>query len=329
MKRIAILILALAAFSLPAAASPSVASEDTVASPHQTVQHTRANNDSVATPAGHGTLMWVPDSLAASFRSVIDGRSKIVRDDSRIDLTEKVVVRGDTVPLIIKQKNLGRFDRGLFNFLFIPKGQWQFALTASYGEFKSDDLRLFDLLSDVDVNGNIFSIKPSISYFVRNNISVGLRLNYTRAKAGVGSLNLDVDDDMSFELSDIHYNNEEYSATITCAQYLGITRGSRLGIFNEVALSFASGNGQFVRPYGGEPKDTRTTYMEARLSFSPGICVFVMKNVSFNVSFGVFGYYLRNEKQTVNGEKLGNRFSSGANFKFNIFNINFGIGVHI
>ncbi len=54
-----------------------------------------------------------------------------------------------------------------------------------------------------------------------------------------------------------------------------------------------------------------------------------MKNVSFNVSFGVFGFYLRNEKQTVNGEPLGNRFTSGANFKFNIFNINFGIGVHI
>lgn len=69
--------------------------------------------------------------------------------------------------------------------------------------------------------------------------------------------------------------------------------------------------------------------MQARLSFSPGVCVFIMKNVSFNVSFGVFGFYLRNEKQTVNGEPLGNRFTSGANFKFNIFNINFGIGVHI
>lgn len=328
MKSLLLLLASLVGGALSALSAPKAMPADTTATPPAVAADALQPADTASSQT-HGTLMWVPDSLAAAFRSVIDGRYKIVRDDSRIDLSERVVVKGDTVPLIIKDRNLGRFDRGLFNFLFIPKGQWQFALTASYGEFKSDDLRMFDLLSDVDVSGHTFSIKPSISYFVRNNISVGLRLNYTRSKAGIGSFNLDVDEDMSFELSNIHYNNEEYSAAIVCAQYLGITRGSRLGIFNEVSLSFASGNGQFVRPYGGKPKDTRTTYMEARLAFSPGICVFVMKNVSFNVSFGVFGYYLRNEKQTVNGEKLGNRFSSGANFRFNIFNINFGIGVHI
>lgn len=276
-----------------------------------------------------GTLLWVPDSLAAQFRAVLEGRSKIVRDHSKVDLSERVIVKGDTVPVIIRQRNLGRFDRGLFNFLFIPKGQWHFGLTASYGEFSSSDLRVLDLLTDVDVSGHIFSIKPSVSYFIRNNISVGLRLNYTSAKAGLGSLNLDFSDDLSFNLSDIGYRNEEYSAAVTCAQYIGITRGSRFGIFNEVELSFASGNSDFRRPYGGEPKNTYTTYMQTRLAFSPGVCIFVMKNVSFNLSFGVFGFYLRNEKQTVNGESLGNRFTSGANFKFNIFNINFGLGVHI
>ena len=36
---------------------------------------------------------------------------------------EKVVVGKDTVDIIIPQRNFGRFDRGLFNYLFIPKGQ--------------------------------------------------------------------------------------------------------------------------------------------------------------------------------------------------------------
>lgn len=287
------------------------------------------DQDSLASGDVPGRLMWVPDSLADGFRSVIEGKSRIVRDYSKVDTKERVVVGKDTVPLIIRQRNFGRFDRGLFNFLFIPKGQWHFALTASYGEFSSSDLRALDLLTDVDVSGHIFSIKPSVSYFIRNNVSVGVRLNYTRAKAGLGSLNLDFSDDISFNLSDIAYGSEEYSAAATCAQYIGITRGSRFGIFNEVELSFASGNSDFQRPYAGELKNTHTTYMQARLAFSPGVCVFVMKNVSFNVSFGVFGFYLRNEKQTVNGEALGNRFTSGANFKFNIFNINFGLGVHI
>ena len=54
-----------------------------------------------------------------------------------------------------------------------------------------------------------------------------------------------------------------------------------------------------------------------------------MKNVSFNLSFGVFGFYLKNEKQSVDGVPEGSNVSSGANFRFNIFNLNFGIAAHI
>ena len=106
--------------------------------------------------------------------------------------------------------------------------------------------------------------------------------------------------------------------------------GSRIrGIYNEAELSFASGNSDFDRPFNGELRRTHTTNMEARLTFSPGVCVFIMENVSFNLSFGVFGFYLRNEKQLVDGEPMGNRFTSGANFRINLFNLAFGLGIHI
>lgn len=38
---------------------------------------------------------------------------------------------------------------------------------------------------------------------------------------------------------------------------------------------------------------------------------------------------MRNEKQLTNGIDEGSRFTSGANFRFNIFNINFGLMVVI
>jgi len=43
----------------------------------------------------------------------------------------------------------------------------------------------------------------------------------------------------------------------------------------------------------------------------------------------VFGINVRNERQSTNGVDEGRRFSSGANFRFNIFNINFGMAVFI
>lgn len=276
-----------------------------------------------------GKYIFVPDSLENDVIRLLMGGTKVVDDLNTTDVSELTVWRGDTVPMVLKSRNFGRYDRGLSNYLFIPKNTWQFGLTASYGEFDTKDMELFSMLTDIDLNVHAFSIKPYLSYFIRNNLSVGLRFGYTSAKGSIDSFKVDIDEDMNFNLRDVSYRNESYTAAMTLRQYIGIGRQGRFGVFNEVELAFASGNSDFRRPYAGEPKNTHTTYMDASLNFSPGVCVFIMKNVSFNLSFGVFGFHLRNEKQTEDGIKTGNRLTSGANFRLNIFNLNFGIAVHI
>ena len=286
-------------------------------------------NDSAVKPELNGKYIFVPDSLQSDVLRILKGHSKVVDDENKIDSSELVSWRGDTLPMQLKTRNFGRFDRGLSNYLFIPRGHWSFGLTASYGEISTDQLQLMGLLSDIDISGHIFSVKPYIMYFIKNNVSVGLRFGYTSAKGNVDSFKVDIDDDMNFNLHDIMYRNEGYTAAFTLRQYIGIARRGRFGVFNEVELAFSSGNSDFARPYAGELRNTHTTYMDAALNFSPGVCVFIMENVSFNLSFGVFGFSLRNEKQMENGVEVGNRLTSGANFRFNIFNLNFGIAVHI
>lgn len=248
---------------------------------------------------------------------------------SRALLDEKVIVGGDTISIIIPERNYGRYDRGLFNYLFIPKGQWAFGLTASYGEFDADDVQILSVLKDFNFKGKIYSIKPSISYFIRNNQSIGLKFNYTRGTADLSGLTIDFDDDLNFSLKDVSYYTQSYTASVFYRNYIGLSNMKRFAVFNDVDLSFGSGSSRFKRYYNNELRDTRTTITEASLNFSPGVCMFIMDYVSFNVSFGVFGVHFRNEKQKTNDEEEGSRFTSGANFKFNIFNINFGIGVHI
>lgn len=285
-----------------------------------------------------GEYIFVPDSLVKGVKSVINGYSMIVDDETRPDPSDLVIIDGDTVMPIIKDRNLGRFHRGLYNYVFIPKGKWMIGATASYGEFGTEDFKILDLVENVDFNVNAFSIKPFISYFIRSNMSVGLRFGYTRAKADMGSMNVDFDEDMSFSIADAMYRNESYTSAFTFRQYIGLSRRGRFGVFNEVELAFSSGNSDFRRMYDDHPRSTHSTYMEAGLNFSPGLCVFAMDQVSFNISFGVFGFKMRNERQyttitTAPDEDpiepvKGNRFTSGANFRFNIFNINFGLAVH-
>lgn len=260
------------------------------------------------------------------------GSEKIRLDSASVSspyLDEKVIVGGDTVSIILPDKNYGRYDRGLFNFLIIPKGQWAFGLTASYGEFNTDDIQILSILNNLDIKVKAYSIKPSISYFFKSNQSIGVKFNYSRSYVDLNNMTFDFDDDINFSLKDVSYYSQTYTTSINYRNYIGLGPEKRFAIFNEVDLAFGSGSSRFKRLYNDVPRDTRTFITEGSLNFSPGICVFIMDYVSFNVSFGVFGISLRNEKQTTDGVEEGSRFTSGANFKFNIFNINFGMAVHI
>lgn len=244
-------------------------------------------------------------------------------------LNQTVIVGNDTIPLIIPQRNFGRYDRGLYNYLFVPHGGWAFGLTASYGEFNADDVQILSVLKDFDFKGKIYSINPSVSYFFANNQSIGLKFNYKRGELDLNGLTLDIDDDLNFSLRDVSYYYQSTGASIFYRNYIGLSSMKRFAIFNEIDLAFGSGSSRFKRYYNDELRDTKTNITTASLNFSPGVTMFIMDNVNFNVSFGVFGIQMRNEKQRTNGVDEGSRFSSGANFKFNLFNINFGIGVHI
>ena len=89
-------------------------------------------------------------------------KNQIANDTIPADVLDKdklVIVDGDTVSMIIPERNFGRYDRGLFNYLFIPKGKWSFGLTASYGELNTDDIQVLSILENVDFKGKIYSIK--------------------------------------------------------------------------------------------------------------------------------------------------------------------------
>lgn len=255
----------------------------------------------------------------------------IVRKGERapMDSIPQVIIDGDTVDVIIRQPNFGRFDRGLLNYIFIPRNKWGFGITASYGELKTEDIQVLSILQDFDFSGKMYSVKPYFAYFFGNNQSIGVRVNYSRGIADLAGMSFNFGDDMSFAIRDVSYYQHSTSISTFYRAYVGLDRGGRFGVFNEVDLSFGTGSSRFKRLYGGEPRDTRTITTMGALNFSPGVQIFVMDYVSFNVSFGVFGLQWKKERQSTNDVDEGSRVTSGANFRFNLFNINFGLMVVI
>lgn len=275
-----------------------------------------------------GRYLWIPDSNINSVQAILNGELP-TRANDYVNLKEMTYWRGDSIPLALSTKRLGRYDRKLYNWLIYPKGLWHISLTANYGELSTDDSEFLSLIQDVDLKGKIYSVKPSVSYFLRNNLCVGLRLAFTKGEMGINSFKVDIDEDMSFDLHDIKYSSDSYAAAIFIQQYFGLSRKSRFAVFNEAEISVGTGSSHFIRPYDGKLRDTRTKTQSFNINYSPGVSIMMMKNAAFNLSFGIFGFHLKDEKQWENGEEAGSRFTSGINFRFNIFNINFGVSIII
>lgn len=273
-------------------------------------------------------VLMLTASLSAQAQTIIR-KDSIASQRRAIAESELVIARGDTTSIILPEHNFGRFDRGLFNYLFIPKGSWCLGLTASYGELNTEDMQMLDIINDFDFSGKLYSINLSAGYFFRHNQSIGLKVNYTRGVADLDRLAVDFSDDINFTIKDVSYYQESYAIGAVYRNYVGLGRQKTFSVFNEVDLMFQSGSSRFKRLYNDEPKDTRTITTQASLNFSPGVCVCIQQNIAFNVSFGVFGIKMRKEDQKTNGVEDGSRFTSGANFRFNIFNINFGMLVLI
>lgn len=325
--------------SIIPASETIAAAETTVASPTViTVRDTvyLTVRDTVSSPVWYlpeenrngGQYLWVPDSDLQAVESLINGETHSSLP-AKADLSEMTYWRGDSIPMALPTKRLGRYDRKLYNWLIYPKGLWHIGLTANYGELNTEDMEILSIVNDIDLHGKIYSIKPSVSYFLRNNLCVGMRLAFTKGDMGINSLKVDIDEDMSFNLHDIKYTSDSYSAAVFIQQYFGLSRRGRFAVFNEAEVSVGTGSSHFIRPFDGQLRDTRTRSQSFNINYSPGVSIMMMKNAAFNLSFGIFGFHLKDEKQWENGEESGSRFTSGINFRFNIFNINFGVSIII
>ncbi|MGM9802570.1 MAG: hypothetical protein ACI308_00175 [Muribaculaceae bacterium] len=246
------------------------------------------------------------------------------------DLNKKVIVGKDTVSVIIPDRNYGRYHRGLYTHLFVPKGQFAFGLQASYRNASSEDFQLLSYITDLDFAGTIYSFKPYMCYFYNHNRCLGVRFGFSRTDLDLNSFSVDFDDDVNFDVRDVKYYTNSVSWEVFHRSYIGLDNSRRFAVFNEVAFKYGNGNGLFRRLYDDQPKETKTNTNEVRLDFSPGLCVFVQEKVAFNVSFGIFGWYWRRDRSSTAGaEEDGTRSTSGAKFKINLMNLKLGVAVFL
>lgn len=223
------------------------------------------------------------------------------------------------------------FDRGLGrdkSFIFVPKGTVMAGLSVSYANYDFDNYK-FLVVDGLTVSASSFGISPHVSYFVKNNLSVGARFGYDSYNIGMGGASIDLSDDLGFDIGDSNIINRSYSVSLTMRNYFPISDSRRFGFFTEVRLTGGYGQGKNYHVEGGEKYGTYQEMSQLELGFIPGIVFFVTNETAFEVSVGVLGFDYMRTRQYTNQVYEGTYEKSGANFKINILNINFGITFYI
>ena len=112
------------------------------------------------------------------------------------------------------QAKKSKYDRGIVMKTFIPKGQWMVGTTFSYSEHVDDNFEFLSVLKDITSDGYTFKVTPLVSYFIRDNISIGGRFAYGRTVTNLNNLSLELGDDLSFDVSDYESTSNTFTTAV-------------------------------------------------------------------------------------------------------------------
>lgn len=221
-----------------------------------------------------------------------------------------------------------RFDRGIEQHTFVPKGQWIVGGNISFSQHSNNNYK-FIVIEGWNGEGYNFNVSPFLLYTFKDNIAAGGRFKYTRSLLKIDNLSLDLGDDISFDMNDIYNLSQGYYGSGLFRTYINLGNSKRFGLYNEVQLTLGGTQSKMVSGKGESLTGTYETSFDFQLGMSPGLVAFVNDYVAAEVAIGVLGFDVKKTKQVTNQIETGNRRTSSANFKINLFALSLGLAFYL
>lgn len=218
-----------------------------------------------------------------------------------------------------------KYDRGIEMKTFIPKGQWMVGTTFSYSEHVDENFEFLSVLKDIESDGYTFKVTPLVSYFIRDNISIGGRFSYSRSNTNLGNLSLELGDDLSFDVENYTATSNTYTAALFIRTYLNLGDSKRFGLFNEARVSYGYSESNSSSGTGTDLSGIYQLKHNLNIGVAPGITCFINDYVAAEASVNVAGLNFNWYDQKKDQVYPGKRTSSSANFKINLLSIDLGI----
>lgn len=242
-----------------------------------------------------------------------------------IILGTALLLAAGTLPVAAKGT---KFDRGIEQKTFIPKGQWMCGASFSYSEHTDDNFKWL-VVDDINSVGYTFKVSPIVSYFIRDNVAIGGRLAYSRSSTDLGNLSLNLGDDLNFDLSNYKDKSHTVSGAFFIRTYLNLGDSKRFGLFSEGRMTYGYGQSKVEDGAGDDLKGTHQIKQNLNFGLAPGITCFINDYTAVEAAVDVLGLDFKWYDQKTNQVEKGKRTSSGANFQINLLSISLGITFYL
>lgn len=213
--------------------------------------------------------------------------------------------------------------------VFIEKGYRALGISGGYKSFgvggdsvaDGDGYSILSILNIGNGKLNTYSVTPSFSYFVADDVSLGVRLDYDGYFLS-SDLSL-----FGFEILDWQLNNHSWSASITARKYMSFFGSKTIGLFGEGRLYGKYGfsdstpyrentadeiTGALPRPdlpadarYLATDEARHTDRYGVGLKIAAGVAVKLKDNSALSVSIPIIGagYSYNHQTNYKNGNK--------------------------
>ncbi len=219
-----------------------------------------------------------------------------------------------------------KLDRGIdlsSQPCFIKKGTWMIGGGASYMLHDNDNSRLL-VVNGIKSTGYTLSVSPAFCYMVKDNLGVGVRMGYKRNMLQLDSAKIKFED-VDLSVSDYHKISHAFEVQGIGRYYIPVGSLKRIGLFNELQLSYSYGQGKILDGHGNKINATYETSNALGINVCPGFMAFVSDKLAIDVSVNMLGLHFDWTDQSHNRVESGERSVSLINFKVNLLAIGFSL----
>lgn len=221
-----------------------------------------------------------------------------------------------------------KFSRGLEMVPFVPKGQWITGVSVSYDQSHQNNYQ-FLILENITGDTYTFKVAPMLFYAFQDNLALGGRMGYRRQKTQLDAASVVLDSETSYDMDHLYSISHQYYGTAAFRNYFSMGESMRFGFFNEVQLEVGGGQSKLVNGTGEDLTGTYERTLNLSLGLTPGIIMFLNNYSALEVSIGVLGFSYQHTHSVSDQIYLADRHSKQANFKINLFSVQFGVAFYL